>query len=160
MFPHSRPARLSVILLLLGALPGAAADPRGPVARVSYAGGTVNAIPQGTPAVVKTADPDFLVMVTKGATLKVSYGRVNLLEYGQTVSRRYALAVLVSPLLLLSKRRTHYLTIGFTDDEGRQQALVLTVAKEHIRVLLASLEARTGRSVEFQDEEARRSGRG
>lgn len=159
MVPHSRSsAVLGLLLALLAAnAPALAADP---VARVSYAGGTVDAIPQGAPAMVKTADPDFLVMVTKAATLKVAYQRVNLLEYGQTASRRYALAVLLSPMFLLSKKRTHFLTVGFTDDDGRQQALVLTVAKEHIRVLLASLEARTGRQVEFQDEEARRSGRG
>lgn len=159
MASHSQASTLRRIFLTLLAATGVmcAADP---VARVSYAGGTVNAIPQGAPAMVKTADPDFLVMVTKEATLKVSYSRVNLLEYGQTASRRYALAVLLSPMFLLSKKRTHFLTVGFTDDEGRQQALVLAVAKEHIRVLLASLEARTGRQVEFQDEEARRSGRG
>ena len=157
MVPYSRGTPVRWILI---AIATAMVHAAGPVARVNYAGGTVNAIPQGAPAMVKTADPDFLVMVTKAATLKVSYSRVNLLEYGQTASRRYALAVLLSPMFLLSKKRTHFLTVGFTDDEGRQQALVLAVAKEHIRVLLASLEARTGRQVEFQDEEARRSGRG
>lgn len=127
---------------------------------MTYAGGTLSAVPQGAAGLVRTTDPDYLVMVTKGATLKVSYKQVNLLEYGQQVTRRYALAVIVSPMFLLSKRRTHFLTVGFTDNEGQQQALVFTVAKEDIRVLLASLEARTGRSVEFQDEEARRAGKG
>jgi hypothetical protein len=40
--------------------------------------------------------------------IRVAYHKVNTLEYGQTVSRRYA-AVLLSPVLLLSKARKHYI---------------------------------------------------
>ena len=86
--------------------------------------------------------------------------RVNLLEYGQQASRRLALAILFSPMLAMSKSRRHYLTVGYTDDDGRQNAMVFTVDKNDIRTVLATLEARTGRKVEFQDEEARRAGRG
>lgn len=92
--------------------------------------------------------------------MKVLYERVNLLEYGQQASRRLALAVLVSPVFAMSKKRRHFLTVGFTDDEGRQNAMVFVVDKNDIRTVLATLEARTGRKVEFQDEEARRAGRG
>jgi hypothetical protein len=61
---------------------------------------------------------------------------------------------------MLSKTRKHFLTIGYTDDEGKQQALVFEVDKHGVRAALASLEARTGRRIEFQDEEARKAGRG
>jgi hypothetical protein len=128
--------------------------------RVEYIGGTVDAIGQGSAGLLQTTDADYLVLVTRNSTLRVVYDRVNLLEYGQRVSRRYALAILVSPIFILSKKRVHYLTVGFTGDDGKQQALVFTVAKDDIRTLLASLEARTGQRVEFQDEEARRAGRG
>ena len=50
--------------------------------------------------------------------------------------------------------------MGYVDPEGKQQALVFRVSKGDIRVLLGSLEARTGRRVEYQDEEARKSGKG
>jgi hypothetical protein len=81
-------------------------------------------------------------------------------EYGQTVSRRIAEAVLISPLLLLSKSRKHFVTIGYVDEEGKQQALVFRVQKGDIRSVLASLEARTGRRNEYQDNEARKAGNG
>lgn len=138
-------------------VPGRAADAG---SRVAYAGGTILEIPQRANGLLQTVDRDYLVLRTRNATLKVPYERVNLLEYGQNVSRRYALAVLLSPVFLLSKARRHFLTVGFTDDDGRQQALVFVVDKGDIRTLLASLEARTGRRVEFQDEEARRAGKG
>jgi hypothetical protein len=92
--------------------------------------------------------------------MSIDYRKINTIEYGQNVSRRYAEAILISPLLLLSKSRKHFVTIGYVDRAGNQQALVLRVAKGDIRMVLASLEARTGRRIEFQDEEARKAGKG
>ena len=76
---------------------------------------------------------------------------MNALEYGLRVSRHYAEAVLISPIFLLAKRKTHFLTIEYTDSDGQEQAVVLRVEKADIRPLLVSLEARTGRRVEYQD---------
>ena len=90
----------------------------------------------------------------------MQYTDINLIEYGQNVDRRYVMAVLVSPLLLLSKKRQHFLTLGYTDSERRQQAMVFRVDKNNIRALLVALEARTGLKVQFQDEQARKAGKG
>jgi hypothetical protein len=70
--------------------------------------------------------------------------------------RRCAAAILVVSLLLLSKSRKHFVTIGYVDGDGAQQALVLRVDKNDIRPALASLEARTGRKVQYLDDEARK----
>lgn len=100
-------------------------------------------------------------MVLRGAQteIRIDYGKINTIEYGQNVSRRYAEAILISPVLLLAKSRKHFVTLGYLDDAARQQALVLRVDKGDIRSFLASLEARTGRRVEYQDNEARKGGR-
>ena len=82
------------------------------------------------------------------------------MEYGEKVDRRYIAAVLISPLFLLAKKREHFLTVGYADDEDRQQAMIFRVSKDDIRAMLVSLEARTGRKVEFQDDDARKSGKG
>ncbi len=97
---------------------------------------------------------------TRSAIVEVPYESINVLEYGQNAGPRYILAATLSPLFLLSKKRTHFLTVGYEDDRGRQQALVFRVGKGDIRALLASLEARTGRKVEYQDVEARKRGKG
>jgi hypothetical protein len=94
------------------------------------------------------------------ALLEIPYGRINLIEYGQKVGRRIAESILISPLLLLSKKRKHFLTLGYTDEAGRQQALVFQLHKGAVRGVLAGLEARTGRRVEYQDSEARKAGKG
>jgi hypothetical protein len=128
--------------------------------RAEYVGGTLAGLAGRVEGLIITTDDRVLVFRNKKAAVEIPYERINLLEYGQRVSRRYALGVVVSPLLLLSKKRRHYLTIGYRDEADRQQALVFQVDKDDIRAVLAALEARTGRRVEYQDEEARKAGRG
>ena len=65
-------------------------------------------------------------------------------------------AITVSPLFLSNKTRKHFLTLGFTDTTGSQQAIVVRVDKGDIRAVLASLEARTGLRVTYLDDDARR----
>jgi len=125
-----------------------------------YIGGTLRALADRTEGRLQTTDPLSLVFAWKQAVVRVPYERINLLEYGQKVGRRYAMAVVISPLLLMSKKRKHFLTVGYTDDEGQQQAMVFRVDKDDVRALLASLEARTGLKVQYQDEEARKAGKG
>ena len=79
-----------------------------------------------------------------------------MIEYGQEVSRRVVLAWVISPIFLLLKARAHFVTLGFTDETGKHQAIVLRVDKHLIRSELAALEARTGHTVQYQDAEARK----
>lgn len=128
--------------------------------RAEYAGGTISQIPGGCSGAIQVADEQYMVFYAKSARWRVPYDRINLIEYGQKVDRRYMAAVLVSPLFLMSKKRQHFLTVGYSDDDGRQQAMIFRVSKSDIRTILVSLEARTGRKVEYQDEEARKAGKG
>ena len=144
-------------LLILFAAAGTAAE-RG--ARAEYVGGTVAAFQGKVEGTIRTTDEHMFLFVTRTTALRIPYDRINLLEYGQKVDRRYAMAFIVSPIFLLSKSRRHFLTVGYSDDQGRQQAIVFRVDKNDVRSVLASLEARTGRKVEYQDQEARKAGKG
>lgn len=128
--------------------------------RVLYVGGTVPGVRSKSDVRIDLLQDDAIKVSAKGGSFLVPYKDVNTLEYGMRVSRRYVEAVLISPLFLVAKKKTHFLTIGYMDQEGRQQAMILQVGKEEIRPLLVSLEARTGRRVEYQDEEARKAGKG
>lgn len=143
-------------LLLVFALSSLwAAAPNG--GRVEYIGGTLPDLPTGTSGRLEATDPGRMVFANKRQKLDVPYPQINLLEYGQKADRRYLAAVLLSPVFLLSKKRDHFLTIGYADTGGHQQALVLKVEKRDVRSVLASLEARTGLRVTFQDNEARKA---
>ena len=134
-----------------------AGDPGG---RAQYVGGTVAGLPSKSEGNINTTDGEVLLFRAKQATVRIPYKKINTIEYGQRVSRRFVEAVLVSPLLLLAKKRKHFLTVGYTDEQGGQQALVFQLNKGAVRAVLVSLEAKTGRKVEFQDEEARKAGKG
>ena len=149
---------LVVVLAALG-LPQALAAAE-PGFKAELVGGTPGEFPTKGNVRLDLSDADTMLLRAGNTELRVSYRKVNTLEYGQTVSRRYAAAVLISPVLLLSKARKHFVTLGFVDAEGKQQALVLRVDKGDIRSVLAGLEARTGRRVEFLDDEARKAGKG
>jgi hypothetical protein len=142
------------LLLALIALVAAAAE-RG--IRAQVVGGTIPGLAAKSNVLLDLTGSETLFCSSGEVELHIDYHRINTLEYGQNVSRRYAAAILFSPVLLLSKSRKHFITIGYTDVEGAQQAIVLRIEKGDIRSVLASLEARSGRRVEFQDEEARKS---
>jgi hypothetical protein len=144
---------LRIILLLA---PAASAWAQG---HADYVGGTATAL-TGKSGAIEVSDDKFFAFYGKGAQLRVPYERINLLEYGQQVSRQMALAIVISPAFLMAKTRKHFLTVGYTNDDGKQQALVFRVEKNRIRATLVSLEARTGLKVEYQDLEARKAGKG
>lgn len=125
-----------------------------------YVGGTITQIPAGCRGIVQAGDEQFFVFYSGKASWRVPYEKINLVEYGEKVDRRYIAAVLLSPLFLLAKKKEHFLTVGYSDDDDHQQAMIFKVGKDDIRAMLVSLEARTGRKVEFQDDDARKSGKG
>lgn len=131
-----------------------------PGVKTELVGGTLSGIVAKSTAHLDYSGSEEMVFHCAAGDIHVPYRKVNTLEYGQAVSRRYAAAALVSPLLLLSKARKHFVTVGYVDAEGRQQVVVFRVEKGDIRSVLVGLEARTGRRVEYQDEEARKSGKG
>ncbi|MEO8129966.1 MAG: hypothetical protein ABJF23_20470 [Bryobacteraceae bacterium] len=128
--------------------------------QADYIGGTEGSLPGKTDGKLRTNGQDVLSFQAKKGLVQVSYAKINLIEYGQKVDRRYVAAFLISPLFLLSKSRRHFVTVGYTDDDGRQQAMVFQVSKGSVRSVLVSLEARTGLKVQFQDGEARKAGKG
>ena len=127
--------------------------------KTELVGGTLSGIAKSA-ARLDYSGADEMVFHCSTGEIRVAFRKVNTLEYGQTVSRRYAAAVLISPVLLLSKARKHFVTVGYEDAEGRRQVVVFRVEKGDIRSVLAGLEARTGRRVEYQDDEARKAGKG
>jgi hypothetical protein len=137
-----------------------AAFAAGPGSRAEYVGGTVADFRQGTEGRLVTTRQDEFAFEAGKQVWTIPYTKINLIEYGQKVDRRYITAVLLSPLFLLAKSRKHFVTVGYFDESGVQQAMVFRVEKADVRTVLVGLEARTGRKVTYQDEEARKAGKG
>jgi hypothetical protein len=131
-----------------------------------YIGGTVTTLQKEAEGKMSTDDPATLKFDSSKGSWSVPYDKVTSLEYGQHAGRRVGTTVALGVTtlgigalpVLFSKKRRHYLTIEYVDDQNKNQAGVFEVGKDAIRTLLASLEARTGKKVEYEDEEARKSG--
>lgn len=124
----------------------------------AYVGGTLSLTQKQEGVFDTAADKSFTFQSAgqDGASWTLSYDQITDLEYGQKAGRRVAVAVLVTPLALFSKKRNHYLTISFTDHAGQEQGAVFELGKDIIRPVLEVLRVRTSKSIYCQDEEARK----
>src|SRR5688572_9284250 len=113
-----------VFWLLAAAFALAAGEPG---VRAQFIGGTISGVKLKTDGRLDLTGARELAFDCGKAALRVEYRKVNTVEYGQNVSRRYAAAILISPVLLLSKSRRHFVTIGYVDEDGAQQALVVRI---------------------------------
>jgi hypothetical protein len=128
--------------------------------KTAYIGGTVTGLKEGTEGKSSAADENKFVFEYKNGKVEIPYSQIEELEYGQKAGRRVAVAILVSPLALFSKKRKHYLTISYKSEDGKGQAAVFELGKDVIRTMLSSMEAGTGKQIQYQDDEAKKSAKG
>jgi hypothetical protein len=117
--------------------------------KAAYVGGTAD-IREGTVGICSVKDEAGFTFAYIGTKLTIPYDRIESLEYGQKTDRLSA--------AYISKKRRHFLTIAYKDAADKRQAVVLELGKDIVRPTLAALQARTGRKIEFQDDEARKAG--
>jgi hypothetical protein len=123
---------------------------------VMYVGGTLSAIPEKTEGTVDAGSVDVLMFTAAGKKVEIPYKGVTSLEYGQKAGRRVGVALAISPVALFSKKRKHYVSIGFTDASGAKQGAVFELGKDQVRPFVQNLETRSGQKVEFESEDAKK----
>jgi len=145
-----------------------------PTESAQYVGGTVTAIPQQAVGDLNTGDENVLSFTwqkagpSSGGEWQIPYNRVTYLGYGQHAGRRVGTSVALAPAAVLgspafipvmwSKKRRHYLTLAFKDDQDKAQTVIFMVGKKSIRLLPAILEVRTGLKLQYEDEEGKKVG--
>ncbi len=145
-------AALLIASFLLG--PSAVAAVRGK--EVMYVGGTIPNLPEGTVGRIDTTQEKGLVFESPKGKFEIPYENVTSLEYGQKAGRRLGVALTLTIWALFSKKRKHFLTVGFTDDNDKPQGVVLEVPKGTAKTIIIVIEARSGKKVEYESEEARK----
>jgi hypothetical protein len=148
--------RIAVVILVALALEVSAFAVGG--RKAEYVGGTLSALKEKSEGVFDTTNDAVLTFsANKQPSMKIPYASISELEYGQKAGRRVAVAVLVSPFALFSKKRNHYLTITYKDDAGKEQAAIFELGKDIVRTTLKVIETRSGKDIQFQDDDARKS---
>jgi hypothetical protein len=129
--------------------------------KAAYVGGTVKTISPDAQGYLSLDDNRELVFSPKeGDPLKIPYKSITSMEFGQKVGRRVGTTIalgattlgLAALPMLFSKKKKHFLTIGYANAAGENEAIVLELAKDIVRSTLPILEARTGRQVEAEGE--------
>ena len=68
--------------------------------RAEYIGGTLATIPTNNSGDIQLTDQVYFTFSSKLTQMRIPYERINLVEYGQKVDRRYLTAAIISPLFL------------------------------------------------------------
>lgn len=146
-------ASLTLSLVALFATPALAVKK----GQAKYMGGTTKTIAENAEGPIDLTNEKRLTFIPKNSViLEIPWDRVSQLEYGQKVARRWRSAILLSPLALFHKARKHFVTITYRDKDKTEQAVVLEFDNDDIRMVLASLKARTLQTIVYQDEEAKK----
>jgi hypothetical protein len=148
----------ALVLLVTFAAPMLAVDGK----KAMYVGGTRTDIKEAAEGAFDVSGESEVAFTPDKTKVRhtIAYKDVTELEYGQKAGRRVAVGLLISPIALFSHKRNHYLTINFKDADGKDQAVVFELGKDIVRTTLTILESRTGKKIEYQDEEARKHGKG
>jgi hypothetical protein len=122
---------------------------------VMYVGGTMG-LPEGTEGQLDTSDARVLRFKSAKGNFEIPYDGVTSLEYGQKAGRRLGVAITLTLWALFSKKRKHFLTIGFKDANDQPQGVVLELPKGKPKSVITIIEARSGVKCEYESEEARK----
>lgn len=82
----------------------------------------------------------------------INYQNIKAITYEKASKPRYAAAVLVSPLFLLSHAKKHYLTFQYTGEGSDGKYAIVRLDKSNAREAVACAEAQTGVKVEQIEE--------
>jgi hypothetical protein len=123
---------------------------------VMYVGGTIAGLPEATEGLLDTTDPKALRFTSSKGKFDIPYDGVTSIEYGQKAGRRLGVALAITVWALFSKKRKHFLTVGFKDGEDKPQGVVIELPKGTPKSVITVLEARSGLKCEYESEEARK----
>lgn len=121
-----------------------------------YVGGTIADLPEGTTGALDARDEKVMKFTSPKGNFEIPYENITSLEYGQKAGRRVGVAIAIGLIALFSKKRKHFLTIGWNDANDKPQGVVLEIPKGTAKSFLISLEVRSGKKVEYESEEARK----
>jgi hypothetical protein len=111
--------------------------------QVLYLGGTAKSLAAGVKGRLNFQDAKVGVFVSGINRLEIPYSQITKILYGQIAKQRI--------------RRYHCVTLFFTGEDGNPQMAAFELGKKAARVQVHILEARTGKTVEFETEQAKKS---
>jgi len=118
--------------------------------KAMYVRGTLSAIKEKSEGRFNTQpERELAFSAGKRGSVAIPYAAIASLEFEQ--KERVVVGFGLFPLV--SKRPFYYLTITYSDPEGKEQSGVFELGRDIVRTMLEMLEARSGKAITFQDAE-------
>jgi hypothetical protein len=112
------------------------------VGQVTYVGGTVPALKEGTVGRLDTALETALEFEHSGGKVTIPFGKIDSFEYTEKRARHLGVLLTIAIGLFKHLQRRHFFQIAYHDEENTPQVAVFEVPKQMPQTLLAVLQTR------------------
>jgi hypothetical protein len=120
----------------------------------AFVGGTVTSVPRDTQGNLSVDGKQDLTFIAKEGSIRIPYASITDMEFGQKVGRRVGATVALGVTtlgigalpVLFSKKKKHFLTVSY-QQVGSNEVAVFELAKDIVKTVLPTLEARTGKKI-------------
>ena len=109
---------------------------------VSYVGGTVENLKEGSLGKLDTTSQIELVFVSSSVRLAIPYASIDSYELSQQVAHHLGVLPAIAVSLVKKRQRKHFLRIAYHDESKTPQVAIFEVPKKMPLTLLAILQQR------------------
>jgi hypothetical protein len=114
-----------------------------PGSEVTYIGGTVASLKEGTlGAIDTTSDTSLLFIYDAGKRVSIPYVDIDSYSYSREVAHHLGVLPAIGVGLLKKRQRKHFLRITYRGENGSAEVVVFEVPKQMPRSLLAVLQTK------------------
>lgn len=89
----------------------------------------------------------------KGTYVEIPISGISKIVYEKSSHPRWKTAVFLSPWALFSKGKKHWLTIQYQKPDGKEDFVMMHMDKKNYQMIIATMESRTGKTVEKMIED-------
>jgi hypothetical protein len=109
---------------------------------VTYTGGTVVSLKEGTTGKFDTTSQSALTFESSGSKVAIPYERVQSYQYSRVLARHYGALATIAIVLVKYRQRRHFVRINYLDDSGTAQVAIFEIPKTMPQTLMAVLQTR------------------
>lgn len=109
---------------------------------VSYVGGTVQKLTEGSVGKLDTSSQTELIFVSPAGRFAIPYASIDSYEHSQEVAHHLGVLPAIAVGLVKKRQKKHFLRVDYHDESKTPQVVVLEVPKKMPRTLLAILQER------------------
>jgi hypothetical protein len=129
--------------------------------RAMYVGGTAAVIPEKQQGTLETSGASGFVFTWDKGKWNLPFANIKKMVYREKAGRHVGAAVAITAaigvaglLVLMAKKKKHYLSLEWKDESGQAQVAEFELSKDAFENVIADLEEKTGLQLQVEVQEA------